>query len=151
MTIDKLPSGSYRIRHRENGKNYSLTVKYKPSKIEAMKLIMSHVEKKQVKLTLKSACDAYIDAKRNVLSPTTIKEYTATARRLPDDFKATALSDITSLQVQKVINDFSKDHNPKTVANYAHFISAVLKAHDIDIKSPQLPQRIKKPSYIPTK
>jgi len=150
MTIDKLPSGSYRIRHTEKGKHYSLTLKYKPSKIEAMKLIMERVDKKPSKMTLKSACDAYIDAKRNILSPTTLKEYTATVRRLPDDFKNTVLSDITSLQLQKVVNDYSKGHSPKTVANYAHFLSAVLKAHDITLKSPQLPQRIKNPLYIPT-
>ena len=150
MTIDRLPSGSYRIRHMENGKSYSVTVKYKPSKTEAMKLITARVDKKPNKMTFKLACDAYIDAKRNVLSPSTRKEYTATVRRLPEGLKETALSDITSLQIQKVVNDLAVDHDPKTVANYAHFISAVLKAHDIDIKSPQLPQRIKKPVYIPT-
>lgn len=151
MTIDKLPSGSYRIRHTEDGKTYSVTVKYKPTKIEAMKLITERVKKKPTKLTFKLACDEYIDAKRNVLSPTTLKEYTATARRVPDAFKETPLSEITSLQFQKVINDFSNGHDPKTVANYAHFISAVLKAHDIEIKSPQLPQKVKKSPYIPTK
>lgn len=150
MTIDKLPSGSYRIRHTEDGKTYSVTVKYKPTKIEAMKLITERVKKKPTKLTFKLACDEYIDAKRNVLSPTTLKEYTATVRRLPEGFKNTNIADITSLQLQKEVNDFSKDHAPKTVANYAHFLSAVLKAHDITLKSPQLPQKVKKSPYIPT-
>ena len=151
MTIDKLPSGSYRIRYVENGKRHTVTVNHKPSQMEAMKLVMSRVDKKPSVLTLKTACDAYIDAKRNILSPTTLKEYTATVRRLPEGFKNTILSDITSLQLQKEVNDYSKDHSPKTVANYAHFLSAVLKAHDITLKSPQLPQKEKKSPYIPTK
>lgn len=151
MTIDKLPSGSYRIRHMENGKRYTLTVKNKPSKTEALRLIMERVDKKPSKMTLKMACDAYIDAKRNILSPTTLKEYTATVRRLSDGFKNTLLSDITSLMLQKEVNDYSKNHSPKTVANYAHFLSAALKAHDINLKSPQLPQKEKKSQYIPTK
>ena len=151
MTISKLPSGSYRIRYVEDGKRYSITVKEKPSQKEAYKLILSQAKTKPSEFTLKMACDAYIDSKRNILSPSTIKEYTATAKRLPDGFKETRISDITSLQLQKVINDFSADHDPKTVANYAHFLSAVLKAHDIDIKPPKLPQRIKKSQYIPTK
>lgn len=150
MTIDKLPSGSYRIRHMENGKRYTITVKHRPSQIEAMKLVMEKAGKRASKLTLKTACDAYIEAKRNILSPTTLKEYTATVRRLPEDFKNTNLAEITSLQLQKEVNDFSKGHSPKTVANYAHFLSAVLKAHDISLKSPQLPQKVKKTPYIPT-
>lgn len=156
MNITKLPSGSYRVRHMEDGKTYSFTLKYKPSTIEVYKLIAEKKEKigsgkLPSKFTLKQACDAYIDAKRNVLSPSTVREYTATAERLPDDFKKLYITDITYLTVQKVINDIAKDHSPKTTANYAHFISAVLKAHDISLKAPQLPQKEKKSPYIPTR
>lgn len=32
MTIEKLPSGSYRIKQMYNGKRYSITLNYKPTK-----------------------------------------------------------------------------------------------------------------------
>ena len=152
MNITKLPSGSYRIRHMVNGKSYSITVKEKPSKTEAMKLITAKIDKpvKTSLMTVEMACKAYIDAKANILSPTTYKEYVATARRLPEAFKKERIINITSLDVQKVVNDYAARLSPKTVANYANFIFSVLKAQEIDIRFPKLPQRIKKTPYIPT-
>lgn len=152
MTIDKLPSGSYRIRQTENGKTYAITVKEKPTKAEAMKLITAKMNKTVVsnQMTVEMACNAYIDAKRNVLSPTTLKEYIGTIKRLPDAFKAMKIMNVTSLDVQKVVNDYAARLSPKTVANYANFIFSVLKAQEVNIKFPKLPQRIKKTPYIPS-
>jgi integrase len=152
MTIDKLPSGSYRIRHMEKGTSYCITVKHKPTKAEAMKLMSERIDRTPTssEMTVKDACKAYLDAKHNVLSPSTRKEYTATAERLPKDFTSKYLSQVTSIMVQKVINDYAATLSPKTVANYAHFISAVLKSQDIEIKPPKLPQKEKKSPYIPT-
>ena len=39
MEIEKLPSGSYRIRQRYNGQRYSVTVDHKPSNKEALELL----------------------------------------------------------------------------------------------------------------
>ena len=152
MTIDKLPSGSYRIRHMVDGKTYSVTVKEKPSKTEAMKLITAKIERPVVhtSMTVEMACKAYIDAKANILSPTTLKEYTGTTRRLPEPFKSMKIMNVTSLDVQKVVNDYAAKLSPKTVANYANFIFSVLKAQDVNIKFPKLPQRIKSTPYIPS-
>lgn len=152
MNITKLPSGSYRIRHMVDGKSYSVTVKEKPTKTEAMKLITAKINKPIISsnMTVEMACKAYIDAKANILSPTTYKEYTATARRLPDDFKSKRICNITSLDVQKIVNDYAARLSPKTVANYANFIFSVLKAQELDIRFPKLPQREKKMPYIPT-
>lgn len=152
MNITKLPSGSYRIRHMVDGKTYSVTVKEKPSKTEAMKLITAKINKPIMSsnMTVEMACKAYIDAKANVLSPTTYKEYVGTAKRLPDSFKSMKIINVTSLDVQKVVNDYAARLSPKTVANYANFIFSVLKAQEIDIKFPKLPQRVKSTPYIPS-
>lgn len=152
MNIEKLPSGSYRIRHTDNGITYRITVKYKPTNSEAMRLITEKIQKAPTNatVTVKDACTAYIDAKYNVLSPSTRKEYIETAKRLPEWFLQLRLSQVTYLNFQKLVNDFSATLSPKTVYNYAHFVSAVLKSQNIDIKAPQLPQKIKKPVYIPT-
>lgn len=152
MTIEKLPSGSYRIKQMSNGKIYAVTVKEKPSKLEAMKLITAKIDNAPVssQMTVEMACNAYIDAKRNVLSPTTLKEYTGTARRLPDDFKKKRVMNVTSLDVQKVVNDYAAKLCPKTVKNYANFIVSVLRAQDLNIKFPKLPQKEEKMPYIPS-
>lgn len=39
MTIEKTPSGTYRIREMINGKRYTITLKEKPSKREAEAMI----------------------------------------------------------------------------------------------------------------
>jgi len=152
MNIEKLPSGSYRIRHTDNGITYRMTVKYKPTRTEAMALITEQIKQKPVSaiITFEDACNAYIDAKYNVLSPTTRKEYLGTIGRLPESFKQTRLSQITSLTVQKVVNDLSVTRSPKTVQNYTAFITAVLRSQEVAFRQPKLPQKEKKPIYIPT-
>ena len=66
MTIEKLPSGSYRVRQMENGKLYSLTLPYKPNKREAYELIqnkINHVVDNS--MTFQKAADEYINIKNN--------------------------------------------------------------------------------------
>ena len=152
MTIDKLPSGSYRIRQSVDKKRYTVIVNYKPTKAEAMALVSKKIESRPVSVivSFEDACKAYIESKSNVLSPTTLKEYKGTVKRLPDSFKSMRISQIRYLDVQKVVNDLSVSLAPKTVANYAHFITSVLKAQGVDIGTLKLPQREKKTPYIPT-
>ena len=153
MTIDKLPSGSFRIRQMDNGKVYQLTVKHKPSKAEAIRLMADKIAKTPKNtpgMTFRTACDAYLASKKNILSPTTYRMYSDTIKIIPDDFLDKNVYQITPIMVQTVVNDWAKDKAPKTVKNYASFIMTVFKSADIDIKQPQLPQMIKKLPYIPS-
>lgn len=152
MTIDKLPSGSYRIRQMDNGRMYTITLQYKPSKTEAMTLMSEKIKRVPVNavITFGDACNAYIDSKYNVLSPTTRKEYLGTVGRLPEALINMRLSQITSLTIQKVVNDLSVNHSPKTVKNYTAFITAVLRSQEMIVRQPKLPQKEKKSPYIPT-
>lgn len=152
MTIEK-HGNKWRIRQVHDGKLYMVPVDHKPTKLEAMQLLADRIGQRAASgpdMTFRMACDAYIDAKANILSPKTLAEYMGTARRLPAPFCEKHLADISYLDVQKVVNDYAAKLNPKTVANYANFIMAVLKAQGVDIKAPQLPQRIKTAPYIPT-
>lgn len=152
MTIDK-HGNKWRVRQMVDGHTYCITLDHKPSKVEAMALLSDRIKKAPqapTDMTFRMACSAYIDAKANILSPKTVKEYTETARRLPDAFCERRLTAITYIDVQKLTNDLSARLNPKTVGNYINFVMAVLKAQDIDIKKPKLPQRIKSTPYIPT-
>ena len=151
MTIEKLKSGSYRIKQMENGITYRITVDHKPSKAEAMRLIMersnNHITKD---MSFQRACESYIESKDAILSPSTRREYHSTMRNLPDTLMRLRLSQITTMVVQKVVNDMSKGRSPKTVRNYSGFIMSVLKSADVDIKPPQLPQKEKISAYIPS-
>lgn len=153
MTIDKLPSGSYRIRQMDHGKVYQITTKHKPSKAEAIRLMADKIAKtprNTTGMTFRNACDAYLASKRNILSPTTYRMYSDTIKIIPEDFLNRNILQITPIMVQSVVNEWAKDKAPKTVKNYASFIMTVFKSVDVEIKQPQLPQMIKKLPYIPS-
>ena len=153
----KLPSGSYRVNlfvGMEDGKR-----KYKsftaPTKKEAELLAaqynMDRKEKPKSELTVKEAIERYISTKTNVFSPSTIKNYRIYLR---NDYKAiedVRICDLTEGKIQAWINDFSRNHAPKTVKNvYYLFVPAVeecAKGTDTEAK---LPAAVKYEANIPT-
>lgn len=154
MTIEKLKSGSYRIKQMENGKMYRITVDHKPTKTEAIKLIAEIVGEAKVSaanMTFDQAADAYIQSKSKILSPATIRGYNNIRKMLPKALSQAHIHTITSLMVQSAINDLTGVRGAKTLQNYASFIVTVLKSVGIDVKHPQTPQKEKKSLYIPTK
>lgn len=155
MKIEKLPSGSYRIRKMYKGKTYSVIFEGKPTQKEAMMAMAAEMEKIQEKqhqsLTFKTAAEKYIESKQNVLSPSTIRGYNGIIRLISDAFLSRNVYDITSLDVQKEINRFSKDHSPKSVSNQHGFISSVLSMFCPNLKlTTTLPQKVKNEPYIPS-
>lgn len=153
MTIEKLPSGSYRISQSDHGHRYRLTVDHKPTHSEAVRLMAALIASTPANCprgSFRAACDQYNASKSNVLSATTLREYERYARLLPESFSHLPLMQITAKDVQQVINDLTPGRNPKTVANYAHYISAVLMSNGIRLPSPKLPQRIRSVQHIPS-
>ena len=69
MTIEKLPSGSYRIKQMYNGKTYRVTVDHKPTQKEALILLAEVMDGCDIKGSFKTAALDYIEMKRNILSP----------------------------------------------------------------------------------
>lgn len=153
MTIEKLPSGSYRISQSDHGHRYRLTVDHKPTRSEAVRLMAALIASTPANCprgSFRAACDQYNTSKNNVLSATTLREYERYARLLPKSFSHLPLMQITARDVQQVVNDLTPGRNPKTVANYAHYISAVLMSNGIRLPSPKLPQRIRSVQHIPS-
>lgn len=154
MKIEKLPSGSFRIRKMYQGKTYTVVTDYKPTQKEALQLLAAELDKVQEskkRMTFKTAAEQYIETKENVLSPSTIREYIGTVKRLSADFVDKNLSDITAVDIQKEINLHAKTKSPKTVRNYHGFISSVLKTFRPNLTiSTTLPQKTKSEPYIPT-
>lgn len=154
MKIEKLPSGSYRIRKMYKGKTYSVVFDEKPTQKEAMQAMSKELDKLKVshaQTTFQKAAESYVDMKRNILSPRTIKEYSETTKRFPEWFLILPLSDITQIEINKLANELSMGRSPKTVRNYHGFLTAVLGTFCPELKiSTTLPQKIKHDPYTPS-
>lgn len=130
MKIEKLPSGSYRVRKTINGKRESFIFDHKPTQKEVNDLIIA----KQSDTTLASindtfsACvESYFKAVGDSLSPSTLKGYTNDNKRLSEAFKGHKINDITALTIQKEMNRLAAEkYAPKTIKNTNGFISTIM-------------------------
>lgn len=77
-------------------------------------------------LTFEKALAKYIDLKRNVLSPTTLRSYTALQNNAFEILNPLPLSKISSAQLQSWINYYSGCHSPKSVFNAHGLVMAVM-------------------------
>lgn len=150
MTIEKLPSGKYRIVEMRNGIRYRETLDHKPTKAEAREILQKSVGSYHNSMCFSHACEVYLRSKVNVLSPATIRGYSSIIENMDEDFKKMQLDKITLPVLQNLINDYAIDHSPKSVRNLNGFVLAVLKYNGSEVKSPRLPQKEKKDIYIPT-
>lgn len=154
MKIEKLPSGSYRIRKMYKGKVYSVVTEYKPTQKEAIKLLadeMDKVSERKSRMTFEDAANEYIDSKRNILSPTTIRCYKSTLRSISAPFKEKNVHDIEPMDVQKEANLVAKEKSPKTVRNFNAFITAVLGVYRPNMRiRTTMPQKSANEPYIPS-
>lgn len=154
MKIEKLPSGSYRIRKMYKGQTHTIVFDYKPTQKEAMQAMAAELDhlKCTTQLTFCAAARNYVETKRNVLSPRTIKEYSETIRRFPEWFSSLPISDITQIQINKLVNELSEDKSPKTIRNYHGFMTAVLGVYHPNLRiNTTLPQRVKSEPYTPSR
>lgn len=152
MKIEKLPSGSYRIRQAYKGQRYSIVVDHKPSQKEALLLMSDKLQDVTGSTgTFNAKAREYIDSKSNILSPSTIGGYEKILRNISDDFKKLNINDIDQLDVQKEINRYADGRSPKSVRNLHGFISSVLSLFRPNmVLRTTLPQKIKYEGYVPT-
>ncbi len=154
MKIEKLPSGSYRMRKMYKGKMYTIVTDYKPTQKQAIQLMAEELKKvksRSGKMTFRNAAEEYIDTKKNVLSPSTIRSYYTIIRGLSEDFLKININDIEQFDIQREINRIAKDRTPKTTRNYNGFISSVIGFYRPNMKiSTTLPQKLRNEPYIPS-
>lgn len=153
MTIEKLKSGSYRIRRQKGGKLYLVTVDHKPTKAEAEELILAEIQKTarpDSALTFGQQGADYIQSRSAVLSPTTIINYENQLKKLPDWLRLRPTRDVSQADIQRAINQEAAVHAAKTVRNYSGFLSAVMRSYDPNwISSARLPQKKATDFYVP--
>lgn len=152
MHIEKLPSGSYRIIQKYNKKKYSVTVKHKPTQKEATLLVAELLQDaKASNGTFKQYAKEYIENRRNVLSPSSVRTYETMITLLSDEFNNTNLYDIDQELVQREINEYSKTHAPKTTRSMHGFIASVLGVNRPSFHlATTLPKSEAKKSYLPS-
>ena len=152
MNLEKLPSGSYRARQTINGHRYSITFDHKPTQKEMMIALSAEIDNVAPKTAFINCAKKYIESKNKVLSPDTIKLYNNYINAvLPDWFLELKMNEISQVHIQTVINDYAKDHKPKTVRNLHGFITPVIKMFRPNmIINTTLPQRQKYEPYVPS-
>lgn len=152
MGIEKLPSGSYRVKRQIDGVRYAITFDHMPKKAEIEKAFADKIVNPTTirNMTFYDAAIQFFEDKGNVLSPTTIRGYNNNLNGLSEQFKNTKLDELTTADVQREINRLAGRLSPKTCKNYNGFISSVFSLYRPEMKlSTKLPLIVKKDPYVP--
>lgn len=155
MKIEKLPSGSYRVRKMYKGNNYALVFDHKPTPKEVTIKLAEKMETQETTETRKTgsfgdAIDSYIKDRKNVLSPSTAKSYKDLKNAYSKDFLNKNVYDITQDDIQKETNRYAEKHAPKTVRNFHGLISTVMGYKRPSFKiNTTLPEKEDKEAVIP--
>ena len=151
IKVEKLPSGSYRIRKQVNGKRVPVTFDHKPTQTEILRALSDIADATPVRGSFQSCAKKYIETKSNVISPATIRGYESMLRNIPESFSRRKLSQITQADIQAVINEYKGTHSAKSTINLHGFIAGVLKQYRPSMSiHTTLPQKVPKESYIPS-
>lgn len=161
----KLPSGSWNCRvfsHYEyrNGKRVMIKRSFTvddPSpagRKECERLAAAWAESKDARtynIDVRTAILEYIDAKKAVLSPSTVTAYEKYLNNGAfDRIGAVRVRDLRQADVQRWISDFSRDHSPKYTKNvYMLYAPAVKMAGGPSFEI-TLPRARRKDIYTPT-
>lgn len=157
----KLPSGQWRTlvySHTDkNGKrkyeSFTADTK-KESEFMAAEFAMNKNKKKSAvnrkKPKFKDALEKYINAKSNVLSPSTLRGYVQ-MKTYYKDLDEVTIDKLDTIVMQEWINTLSEDHSPKTVKNAYSLVISILRFYDYDQKlSVTLPALEQIVYHIPT-
>jgi integrase len=152
MKIEKLPSGTYRVRKTYNKRTYTMTFSEKPTQKEILSCFAELIENEDVgNETMRNYILKYIDSKRNVLSPSSVITYERFLNVISEDFLRIHLNKLTQLDVQEEINRYAEDHAPKSVKSLHGFLASVIALFRPQmILRTTLPQNIQKDRYLPT-
>ncbi len=142
----RLKSGSYFIQLRLNGVSVPITADTaKECKKQAELIKAEHRAGKRIltkssrSVTLDAAIQRYIDSRREVLSPSTIRGYTCIRNTR---FLAQKDMKLAEINWQKAINAESKICGPKTLKNAWGLMVSVLGFYELPVPNVKLPQLV---------
>lgn len=154
MKAHKLPSGSWNVQVMRNKKSHSFTA---PTKGEAVKMAAAFIAQSEYEsregITVLQAMKEYVEAKRHVLSPSTIAQYERYLDHGFESIKTIPVGRLTSLDVQQAVNAEAcrkkerggKPVSAKYVKNLYSFLSASVK-----LVRPDLALRVTLPKPVKT-
>ena len=157
-TAKKLPSGSWRclvyigldVNGKRQYKSFTAPTK-KQAEYEASQYLMGYEKQTDSNRSVNDIVTLYINAKKDVLSQTTITAYLSIQKNLMSKISDTKVKALNSANVQSWIGDISLNHSPKTVKNAYGLLSAALDMFEPNMRlKVQLPQKEKKSLYVPT-
>jgi len=157
--IIKLPSGAYNTNIMIDGQRISITDSSEELVAAKALALKTGLTKRTApsKLTLKQACERYVEERKGRLSPTTTAGYERIiANGFPSLMKM-QIGDITHRTLQKAVDDECKRFNqrgqkytPKTVTNRYTFIASVIHDYSEVRTDVILPDIKQTPIIIPT-
>ncbi len=156
---NKLPSGSYRVQvfdyEDDSGKRHykSFTA---PTRAEAEYNAQlwrnTHTEHKKPSIKLSQAVEQYIEIKRGVLSPSTVRGYDSILRTRLSPIGDIQIDDLTQSELQRWVSSLVEEkYTPKYVRNCYGLVNAALEmfAPDKQFKI-TLPARERSDLYCPS-
>lgn len=152
----KLPSGNYRVQVSKTidgrlvRKSFTAPDRRK-AELAAAEWVANQTELAAVEnITLRQAYDRYISSKENVLSPATVRTYRTMANTSLSDIMHLPIESLSLNILQRSINIYAANHQPKGVRNCAALLSAVMAMFrpDFNVRL-TLPQKKKAEMYIP--
>lgn len=156
MKARKLKSGRWNARayigKDEQGKSIfrSFTA---DTKAEAERLAVLNSFKHPANMRAGEMVDAFIEARKDVLSPSTYRGYLSAYKANIEGvaFASIPVSSLDSVKAQRWVNDLTKRHSPKTVKNIYGMFAAALRYFYPDIRlTVKLPQGRQPKLHTPT-
>lgn len=96
-------------------------------------------------MTVAECVDNFIGIKEKTLSPKTIREYKSYRRSTFQELWDIQLKDLTEVRVQQAVDEFGRDHKPKTVKNrwrlYCEAISYYWRDFNFRIQLPSIKRK----------
>ena len=104
------------------------------------------------KTTFDKALEDYIENRRNVLSPTTVREYHTLRRNAYKRLCGVPVNAINAKLVQQTVNDYAEKHASKTVRNAFGLLTSFFKEANpaLNLSSIHLPQKQLTEVVLPT-
>lgn len=118
----------YRVQVQHKGKRYSFTAKKKSDAIQKAEDFLK-CKADVTETPLGDAIDEYIELKKDVLSPSTIRGYEKMRRNNLQELMPIPIRELDSETIQRAVSRMSANHSPKSVANAYGLLTATLKLY----------------------
>lgn len=139
----KLPSGSWFVRVQVDGETHSITRPTEKECVAEAAALKARLKEAQkcTRLTVTKAIDKYIEDRKDILSPSTIRGYRTIQKQRFQSVMKNYIGDISQSKWQRVVDLEVKTCSAKTLKNAWGFISAVVTyttGKRINVKLPQV-------------